>query len=252
MHPLPVLILVLLIFRFEIAVYAEPQKQVTIRSKLIANPSGVDPEILAAPRIRTLLGQEAVICITQEKRSEGVDKKIQDGIRTKVKVLETTNGLLIQGYVFVGMHDPVKIDQEVEILGLFEEQPTKSDQNIADDWLNEIQLSGTFRIRGKAYASLSTSEGNFWVEEGKFASGYKLIKLDLSESQPSALIRKGEKEGWVGLRLGSSLNQMDMTRSFKDGGVLFIKEVQPGEKFSLPMEAPNGEKLALEIVVSLN
>jgi hypothetical protein len=202
--------------------------------------------------ITTLPGQEAVICIVQEKRSEGVDKIIVDGIRTKFKVLETTKGLLIQGYAFVGIHDPEKLDQEVEILGLFQDQSIKSEQKIADNWVNKIQLSGTFRIRGKAYASLSTPEGNFWVEEGKFASGYKLIKLDLSKSQPSALIRKGQKEGWVGLRLGSSLNQMDMTRSFKDGGVLFIKEVQPGEKFSLPMDTRNGEKLTLELVATLN
>ena len=252
MNPLQILFLLFFIFGLQIAIHSEPPKQVSISSKFIANSSKSEPEILAAPMITTLPGQEAVICIVQEKRSEGVDKKIVDGIRTKFKVLETTKGLLIQGYAFVGIHDPEKLDQEVEILGLFQDQPIKSEQKIADDWVNKIQLSGTFRIRGKAYASLSTPEGNFWVEEGKFASGYKLIKLDLSKSQPSALIRKGEKEGWVGLRLGSSLNQMDMTRAFKDGGVLFIKEVQPGEKFSLPMETPNGEKLTLELVATLN
>lgn len=252
MNPLHILFLLFFIFGLQIAIHSEPPKQVSIQSKFIANSSKSEPEILAAPMITTLPGQEAVICITQEKRSEGVDKKIEDGVRAKFKVLETTKGLLIQGYAFVGIHDPEKLDQEVEILGLFQDQPIKSEQKIADDWVNKIQLSGTFRIRGKAYASLSTPEGNFWVEEGKFASGYKLIKLDLSKSQPSALIRKGEKEGWVGLRLGSSLNQMDITRAFKDGGVLFIKEVQPGEKFSLPMETPNGEKLTLELVATLN
>ena len=69
-------------------------------------------------------------------------------------------------------------------------------------WVNEIQLSGTFRLRGKDFASLVTPEGNFWVEEGKFASGYKLIELDLSKSQPSALIQKGDQQAWIGLRLG--------------------------------------------------
>jgi hypothetical protein len=34
----------------------------------------------------------------------------------------------------------------------------------------------------KGFASLVTPEGNFWVEEGKFASGYKLIELDTSKS----------------------------------------------------------------------
>jgi hypothetical protein len=159
---------------------------------------------------------------------------------------------LIQGYSFVGIHDPDKLDQEVEILGLFEDKPFGSDQKIADDWMNEIELSGTFRIRGKAYASLSTPEGNFWLEEGKFASGYKLLEMDLSKSQPSALIQKGEKKAWVGLRLGDSSNQMNMTRSFKDGGVIFIKAVQPGEKISLPMEKPNGQKLILEMITTLN
>jgi len=69
-------------------------------------------------------------------------------------------------------------------------------------WVNEIQLSGTFRLGGKDFASLVTPEGNFWVEEGKFDSGYKLIELDLSKSQPSALIQKGDQQAWIGLRLG--------------------------------------------------
>ena len=69
-------------------------------------------------------------------------------------------------------------------------------------WVNEIQLSGTFRLAGKDFASLVTPEGNFWVEEGKFASGYKLIELDVSKSQPSALIQKGDQQAWIGLRLG--------------------------------------------------
>ena len=75
-------------------------------------------------------------------------------------------------------------------------------QEKTEQWVNEIQLSGTFRIRGKAYASLVTPEGNFWVEEGKFSSGYKLIELDTSHSQPSALIQKGDQQAWIGLRLG--------------------------------------------------
>ena len=69
-------------------------------------------------------------------------------------------------------------------------------------WVKEIQLSGTFRLGGKDFASLVTPEGNFWMEEGKFASGYKLIELDVSKSQPSALIQKGDQQAWVGLRLG--------------------------------------------------
>ena len=42
-------------------------------------------------------------------------------------------------------------------------------QENTKQWVNEIQLSGTFRLGGKDYASLVTPEGNFWVEEGKFS-----------------------------------------------------------------------------------
>ena len=83
-----------------------------------------------------------------------------------------------------------------------EGQSLENLQENTKQWVNEIQLSGTFRLGGKDFASLVTPEGNFWVEEGKFASGYKLIELDVSKSQPSALIQKGDRQAWIGLRLG--------------------------------------------------
>ena len=85
-----------------------------------------------------------------------------------------------------------------------------------------------------------------------FSSGYKLIELDLSQSQPSALIHQGDKPALVGLRLGRSIGQLDMVKSFKDGGMLFVKEVESGDKFSLSMQRRNGEKLKVEIVATLN
>ena len=251
MYPLHILLL-FLIFGPHIAIHSKPQKQVTIQSKFIKTHPKGDPDILSAPSITTPLGQESSISMTQGKKSEGVDKNLEDGVRIKFKVLEIPNGLMVQGYSFVGIHDPEKLDQEVEILGLFEDKLSEPDQNIADNWIKSIQLSGTFRLRGKAYASLVTPEGDFWLEQGKFTSGYKLIELNFSKSQPSALIQKGEKKAWVGLRLGESSNQMNMTRSFNDGGLIFTKAVQSGEKFSLPMEKPNGEKLTLELIVTLN
>ena len=69
-----------------------------------------------------------------------------------------------------------------------------------EQWVKEIQLSGTFRLGGKGFASLTTPRGNFWVEEGKSSSGYKLIELDTSKSQPSALIQKGDQQAWIGFR----------------------------------------------------
>ena len=73
-------------------------------------------------------------------------------------------------------------------------------QDNKEQWVKEIQLSGTFRLGGKGFASLITPRGNFWVEEGKSSSGYKLIELDTSKSQPSALIQKGDQQAWIGFR----------------------------------------------------
>jgi hypothetical protein len=61
-------------------------------------------------------------------------------------------------------------------------------------------LSGAYQLRGKGFALLSTPNGNFWVKEGRSTAGYKLIELDLSKSQPSALIQKGDQQAWIGLR----------------------------------------------------
>ena len=83
-----------------------------------------------------------------------------------------------------------------------EGQSLENLQENTEQWVKEIQLSGTFRLGGKGFASLITPRGNFWVEEGKFSSGYKLIELDTSQSQPSALIQKGDQQAWIGFRTG--------------------------------------------------
>ena len=92
------------------------------------------------------------------------------------------------------------------------------------DRLSNVQLSGTFRLRGKGFASLVTPVGNFWVEEGKFSSGYKLIELDTSKSQPSALIQKGDQQAWVGLRLGMPVEMTDFDKENPDYDLTFDNE----------------------------
>jgi len=104
-------------------------------------------------------------------------------------------------------------------------------QENTKQWVKEIQLSGTFRLGGKDFASLVTPEGNFWVEEGKFASGYKLIELDISQSQPSALIQKGDQQAWIGLRLGMPVpvnRTISLSKLEKREGVQYVKgETEP-------------------------
>ena len=103
------------------------------------------------------------------------------------------------------------------------------EQYKSPDWLSNVQLSGTFRLWGKGFASLVTPVGSFWVEEGKFSSGYKLIKLDTSKSQPSALIQKGDQQAWIGLRLGMSnpeKREIARQKLERRGGVLGLLYVK--------------------------
>ena len=98
------------------------------------------------------------------------------------------------------------------------------EQYKSPDWLSKIQLSGSYRLRGKGFASLVTPEGNFWLEEGRSASGYKLIELDLSKSSPSALIQKGDQQAWVGLRLGMPVEMTDLDKENPDYDLTFDNE----------------------------
>ena len=106
-----------------------------------------------------------------------------------------------------------------------------SEQFKSPEWVNEIQLSGIFRLQGKGFASLTTPRGNFWVEEGKFSSGYKLIELDTSQSQPSALIQKGDQQAWIGFRSGMPVpvnRTISGTKLEKREGVQYFKgETEP-------------------------
>ena len=123
------------------------------------------------------------------------------------------------------------------------------EQYKSPDWLSNVQLSGTFRLGGKGFASLVTPVGNFWVEEGKFSSGYKLIELDTSKSQPSALIQKGDQQAWVGLRLGMPVEMTDLDKENPDYDLTFDNErFAPERKYPYDdltfREGANKERIA--------
>ena len=110
-----------------------------------------------------------------------------------------------------------------------EQQGLEKPQHIKEQWVSEVRLSGAYRLRGKGFASLSTPEGNFWVEEGRSAAGYKLIELDLSKSQPSAFIQKGDQQAWVGLRSGTPFpvnREIPRQKLERRGGILGLLYVK--------------------------
>ena len=241
-----VLSTLLLLSLFSIFANAAPgKKKVSIAAKLRA--SSPEGNVLSAPTISMLMDTKGLITVEQEY-SEG--KK--SGFRMAVQPSETTSGILLQGYAVYGTYNPNEIYKQAEIFGLFSKEAKLPSEDSQPAWVNKLELSGSFRINGKAYGAFSTRDGSFWLEEGKGASGYRLLKLDLSKSQPRALLQKDGKQAWLGLRAGESSSPRNLEKPLKEGGILFIKDVKSGEKVSIPVIGLNGEKYDFEMIVTSN
>ena len=221
------------------------RKQVNIAAKL--RESSPEGKVLSAPTMSMLAGTRGVIAVEHEKNG---GKK--QGFRMAVQPSVCANGILLEGYAVYGTYDPKKIDKQTEIFGLFSKKAKLPTKDTQPDWVNKLELSGSFRINGKAYGAFSTTDGSFWLEEGKGASGYRLLKMDLSKSQPRALLEKDGKQAWLGLRAGESSSPRNLEQSLKEGGTLFIKEVKSGEKVTIPVIGLDGKKYDFEMVVTSN
>ncbi len=240
-------ILLLLLVSFSlIANHHNDRKQVTIAAKLLeSSPEG---QVLSAPTMSMLTDTRGVIAVEQEG-SEGE----QQGFRMAVQPSVSANGILLEGYAVYGTYDPKKIDKQTEIFGLFSRKAKLPiEEESQPDWADTLELSGSFRINGKAYGAFSTTDGSFWLEEGKGASGYRLLKMDLSKSQPRALLEKDGTKAWLGLRAGESSSLRNLEQPLKEGGTLFIKEVKSGEKVTIPVVGLDGKKYDFEMVVTSN
>ena len=240
-------ILLLLLVSFSlIANHHNDRKQVTIAAKLLeSSPEG---NVLSAPTMSMLTDTRGVIAVEQEG-SEGE----KQGFRMAVQPSVSENGILLEGYAVYGTYDPKKIDKQTEIFGLFSKKAKLPiEQESQPDWVDTLELSGSFRINGKAYGAFSTTDGSFWLEEGKGASGYRLLKMDLSKSQPRALLEKDGTKAWLGLRAGESSSLRNLEQPLKEGGTLFIKEVKSGEKVTIPVVGLDGKKYDFEMVVTSN
>jgi hypothetical protein len=240
-------ILLLLLVSFSLfANHHTDRKKVTIAAKLReSSPQG---KVLSAPTMSMLTDTRGVIAVEQEG-SEGE----KQGFRMAVQPSVSANGILLEGYAVYGTYDPKKIDKQTEIFGLFSRKAKLPiEEESQPDWADTLELSGSFRINGKAYGAFSTNDGSFWLEEGKGASGYRLLKMDLSKSQPRALLEKDGTKAWLGLRAGESSSLRNLEQPLKEGGTLFIKEVKSGEKVTIPVVGLDGKKYDFEMVVTSN
>ena len=240
-------ILLLLLVSFSLSANDHTdRKKVTIAAKL--RESSPEGNVLSAPTMSMLTDTRGVIAVEQ-----GGSEGEKQGFRMAVHPSVSANGILLEGYAVYGTYDPKKIDKQTEIFGLFSKKAKLPiEEESQPDWADTLELSGSFRINGKAYGAFSTTDGSFWLEEGKGASGYRLLKMDLSKSQPRALLEKDGTKAWLGLRAGESSSLRNLEQPLKEGGTLFIKEVKSGEKVTIPVVGLDGKKYDFEMVVTSN
>ena len=74
----------------------------------------------------------------------------KQGFRMAVQPSESANGNLLEGYAVYGTYDPNEIDKQTEIFGLFSKKAKLPSEDKQPEWVNKLELSGSFRINGKA------------------------------------------------------------------------------------------------------
>jgi hypothetical protein len=135
-------------------------KKVNIEAKL--RQSSPEGKVLSAPTMSMLTDTRGVIAVEQEG-SEGE----KQGFRMAVQPSVSENGILLEGYAVYGTYDPKKIDKQTEIFGLFSRKAKLPiEEEPQPDWVGTLELSGSFRINGKAYGAFSTTDGSFLVGRG--------------------------------------------------------------------------------------
>jgi len=224
--------------------FADPniEKQITIKSRVWEVASA---DTLTCPRLTFPLGQEAMVQV------ENSGSGLKEGFRLKIKVTESRNGLLVEGYALIGMYDPNEAELQARIFGLFDEQRLEINGAGQPEWANELEVTGCFRVRGQAHVALSTLHGDFWLKEGETSSGYKLIEADLRDSEVSVLIEKDGHRAWLGLRAQSANKPLNFVHFLDKGELIFMKEIKPDAKITIPYEGEAGEKMMFEMTVSM-
>ncbi len=218
---------------------------------------GVDgTDVLSAPRITTLSGQQATIRIGQESDAG----ETFNGIYLSVKPTVRGDKVSLVGVTFVGKQTVGEEGVEgkaKEALALLAERqgaesgkPNSSNPSFAD----EIELRGMFRMKGKPpRISLKLRNGvSFWIELGQVRSGIKLIHVDLSDDDSHAILEKGGRFARVDLK-EHTVSDVDFAVALDGGGHAFRQEMKRGQPFVLALDGDklDGKDVFVEILVEI-
>ena len=228
------------------AVDGDGQAQVMISARFLEEgENGVD--VLSAPRITTMSGQQASISIGQEV-DEG---KVFDGIYFSVKATVQETGISFEGISFLGKQAVGEEGMEGKAKEAWEFFGKRTEPGLVQaklgkpSFADEVEMRGMFQIKGKLpMVSLHLKKGgSFWLELGQRRSGIKLAWVDSVSSY--AILEKDGRFARVDMKKQKT-SVVDFSVPLEGGGHAFFRQkIQSGKSFTLDL----GEGRKVEILV---
>ena len=216
-------------------------------------------DVLSAPRVVTPLGQEATISVGQEASigQKTKKEKVFRGVTLSVTPTISDGKILLEGFAFVGEgklegEDGIK-SQANNALANLKKLQSKSDKDVKlPAFAEQVEMRGMFRLKGKPpRISLKYRDGaSFWIELGQTRNGVKLVRVDLSDVAPHAILEKDGLFARIDLKT-EKVSDIPSLMPMDGGGSVFSREVVPGENVNFPLTKPNGENILLELTLKV-
>ena len=207
-----------------------PKPQVQISSRFIDGDN-----LLSAPRVVTIVGQEAVIQVARE------DGDHLDGVVLAVTPRVLDGKLLLEGFAFAGKEklggdDGIKSRAKKALVNL----------KGKGGGIDKIEMRGLFSIGGKPRVSLSVGGGSaFWLQPGQTQRGMKLLRVE-GDKDPYAVLETSGRQIHVFLNATKRSELVPMV-SMKGGGGVFLREMVPGKKWVFPLFRKDGTRYKVEL-----
>ena len=208
--------------------------QVQISSRFIDGDT-----VLAAPRVLTTVGQEAVIQVAQEVGDS------LDGVVLSVTPRVVDGKVFLEGFAFAGKG---KLGGDEGIKSRAKEALKSLKEKGGD--IDKIEMRGLFSIGGQPRISLSVDGGSaFFLQPGQTQRGMKLLRVE-GDKDPYAVIETSGRQIHVYLNATKRSELVPMV-SMKGGGGVFLREMVPGEKWIFPLLRDDGTSCKIELNVQL-
>lgn len=224
----------------------DDQPQVRISARFFeVSENGTN--ILSAPKIITISGQQASLSVGQELDQE----KVFDGMFLSVKATIQETGISFEGITFVGKQAVGEEGMEGKAKEAWEFFEKKKEPGSIQSKLgkpsfaDEVELRGMFQIKGKPpRVSLHLKNGgSFWIELGQRRSGMKLAWANAVSGY--AILEKDGLFARVDMKKQEA-PQVDFSVPLEGGGHAFFRQnIQSGKSF--PIDLGEGRKVELMV-----